>query len=197
MKILLYLAALVTLGSAAYEPWERTFAYSEAERNRGTGAGAEVCDRLRLNANDVISQKFMKDHICLIRGTAPGNLEAFCRDFRKGPPVYQVLLLRQDELDQLRSDLTNHQNDFYNDRNMFRPLHSGYGLRHYTTDQPYSFIFCERPRGQSQWIGQLKSGYYQQYIPQGPVRKNERVYKIYHGCRPVQQYPGFFEQGSC
>ena len=161
----------------------------------GKGSGDAACDRQTLNPNDVISQKFYNDHICLIRGSPPKDLTAFCRDFRQGPLIYQVMLLTTDDINRLRKDLQGHQNDFYNDRYLFRPLHPGAALAHYTTDGTYSFIYCEEKKGT--WIGKLKSNRYQQYVPQGTAGNPKGVYQIYHGCPPVVDYPGFKQDGTC
>ena len=161
----------------------------------GKGSGDAACDRQTLNPNDVISQKFYNDHICLLRGSPPKDLTAFCRDFRQGPLIYQVMLLTTDDINRLRKDLQGHQNDFYNDRYLFRPLHPGAALAHYTTDGTYSFIYCEEKKGT--WIGKLKSNRYQQYVPQGTAGNPKGVYQIYHGCPPVVDYPGFKQDGTC
>ena len=51
---------------------------------------------------NVISQKFMDDHICLYRGSPPSNLKAFCKHFRKGQEIYQVMLLNTKDIKKLR-----------------------------------------------------------------------------------------------
>ena len=203
MKTLLCLAALFIITSAvpypgtqedslSYRAYLRMIYSPHAEiEERGDSA----CDRSHLNKNDVISQKFMDDHICLYRRSPPSNLEAFCRDFRQGPPIYQVMLLDTDDIKTLRNDLINHQKDFYNDREGFRPLHPGVSLYHYTTGNRYNFIFCEENRGK--WSAYRKSGFYQQYIPSGTCGKPEGIYKIYHGCPPVKTCPGFRQNGNC
>ena len=206
MKILMCLAALFILSTAAPGAWEDDPGYraylamiygpwAETAARGRSAVGADACDRGTLNANDVISQKFMDDHICLVRKSPPKDLPAFCRDFRRGQPKYQVMLLGTNSIKQLRYDLIRHQNDFYNDRSKFRPLNPGVGQVHYTTDQPYTFIYCELIRGR--WIGRQKTGRYQQYIPIGTAGNPQGVYKIYHGCPPVVSYPGFSQPGSC
>lgn len=158
------------------------------------GRGDTACDRnihRRLEEDDVISEKFMKDHICLIRKDRPKNLEAFCSDFRHGQPVYQVMLLTRDDIKRLRKDLMRHQQDFYSDREKFRQKPSSV---HYTTDDTYSFIDCKYAR---KWEGKLISNKYMQYIPRGTSGKPEGIYKIYHGCQPVQEYLGFRQPGWC
>ena len=212
MKILLCLAALFILGTAAPGAWEddpgyRAYLimiygpYTETAARGGnkvgtSGTGASVCDRQKLNENDVIHQKFMDDHICLARYSAPSDLVAFCREFRPSKPLYQVMLLSTDGIKQLRNDLHGHQRDFYNDRFLFRPLNTGESLIHYTTDQVYSFIYCEKSQGT--WIAKLKNYRHQQYIPRGQFDEPEGIYQIYHGCPPVgEEYPGFSHPGSC
>ena len=206
MKILMCLATLFILSTAAPGAWEEDPRYraylamiygpgAETAARGRSATGADACDRGTLNANDVISQTFMDNHICLARKSPPEDFPAFCRDFRQGQPKYQVMLfstsLRTPSIKQLRDDLRRHQNDFYNDRERFRPLNPGAGQVHYTTDHPYTFIYCEQIRGR--WIGGQITGY-QQYIPIGTA---EGVYKIYHGCPPVESYPGFRQTGSC
>ena len=203
MKILVCLAALFILSTAAPGTWEDDPRYraslamiygpyaETAARGRSV-SGASACDSQTLKANDVISQKFMKDHICLFRNSPPIDFTAFCRDFRKGRPIYQVMLLSTDDMKQLHNDLKGHQMDFYNDRNLFRPRTSKV---HYTTDQPYTFIYCEQK--QEKWIGCQKTGCYQQYVPKGTAGNPQGVYQIYHGCPPVTSRPGFRQNGSC
>ena len=166
-----------------------------AESTVMKGSGDSACDHQTLNPNDVISQKFMDDHICLVRNSPPTDLVAFCSHFRQNQPLYQVMLLNTDDIKRLRHDLKGHQNDFYNDRDKFRPLHAGAGQVHYTTDQSYTFIYCELKQGK--WNGKRKTGHYQQYIPKGTAGNPQGVYKIYHGCRPVTSHPGFRQNGSC
>ena len=170
--------------------------YAESTLTKGNGDSA--CDRQRpINTDDVISQKFMRDHICLVRKSPPNDLVAFCRDFRKGQsvPLYQVMLLSTDDIKQLRNDLMGHQGDFYNNRSMFRPLDTGASKVHYTTDQSYTFIYCELKQGK--WNGKRKAGLYQQYIPKGTAGNPQGVYKIFHGCPPVDVNPGFSQPGPC
>ena len=50
--------------------------------------GDSACTRyFRPLSGDPISKKFYRDHICLVRRGNPPNLNAFCRDFRRGPQV--------------------------------------------------------------------------------------------------------------
>ena len=217
MKILVCLAALFILSTAAPGAWEDDPGYraylamiygpyaETAARGRNgfggnrvgtSGTGASNCDREELNKNDVISQKFMDDHICLLRYYPPSDLVAFCREFRPSQPLYQVMLLSPNGIKQLRIDLLGHQKDFYNDRFLFSPLHPVPSQIHYTTDQYYNFIYCEQSQGT--WIAKQKSGRYQQYVPRGKVDNPEGIYQIYHGCAPVgEEYPGFRHPGSC
>lgn len=155
---------------------------------RGDGA----CVRQQLMEDDVISNKFMEDHICLIGTSAPTDLRAFCRDFRHGQPVYQVMLLEKEDIKRLRKDLKGHQEDFYNDRTKFRPLLKKESLVHYTTDGTYTFIYCDL--NYKNWKAKRKSNEYLRYIPYGTPKG---IYKIYHGCHPVQKYSGFRQLGSC
>ena len=196
MKILVCLAALFILSTAAWEDYPGYRANDPyAETTIIKGSGDSACDRQTLNKNDFISQKFMDDHICLVRNSPPTDLVAFCRDFRPSQPLYQVMLLSTDGIKQLRNDLKGHQNDFYNNRSMFRPLDTGASKVHYTTDQSYTFIYCELSKGK--WNGNRKIGPYQQYIPIGTVGNEHGVYQIYHGCPPVDVYPGFSQPGPC
>ena len=211
MKILLCLAALFILGTAAPGAWEddpsyRAYLimiygpYTETAARGGnkvgtSGTGASVCDRQKLNENDVIHQKFMDDHICLTRYSHPTDLVAFCREFRPSKPVYQVMLFGPEGLKQLRKDLLGHQNDFYNDRFKFKPLGPAISTIHYTLGSSDTFIYCEQSHGT--WIGKLKAGRYQQYVPRGKDENPEGLYQIYHGCPPVEVYPGFSQPGSC
>ena len=151
------------------------------------GRGDSFCDRImKLNENDVISEKFMRDHICLIRGKRIEDVRdwcAFCRDFRgKGqtpppPPKYQVMLLTPRKLKQLREDLEKHQGD-YSD-------HQRQNNRIYTTEDRYNFVYCEQRN--SYWRGYIKYGLYQQYNTQ----KSQDLHRIYHGRPPVKHNPGF------
>ena len=166
-----------------------------AESTVMKGSGDSACDRQTLNPNDYISQKFMDDHICLIRNSPPTDLVAFCSDFRQNQPLYQVMLLNTDDIKRLRRDLKGRQNDFNNDRDKFRPRHTGAGQVHYTTDQSYTFIYCELKQGK--WNGKRKTGRYQQYIPIGTAGNQRVVYQIYHGCPPVDVNPGFSQPGPC
>ena len=166
-----------------------------AESTVTEGSGDSACDRGKLNENDVISQKFMDDHICLVRNSPPNDLAAFCRDFREGQPKYQVMLLSPDGIKQLRNDLKGHQNELYNDRLMFRPILQGPSEIHYTTDKSFTYIYCERKQGR--WNGKQKTDHYQLYIPQGTDRNPEGVYQIYHGCHPIDFHPGFCKSGPC
>ena len=211
MKILLCLAALFILSTAAPGAWEDDPGYRAylvmiygpygtsglgGNRVGKSGTGTSACDHQELNENDVIHQKFMDDHICLVRFSPPSDLVAFCRDFRPREPLYQVMLLTSHGIRQLRDDLLGHQKDFYNDRYLFSPLRKGLSLIHYTTDQYYNFIYCEQSEGT--WIAKQKSGRYQQYVPRGKKDYPEGIYQIYHGCAPVSEgYPGFSHPGTC
>ena len=201
MKILLCLAALFILSNAAPGAWEDDPGYRAylamiyGPYAQTAARGDSACDHGTLNANDVISQKFMDDHVCLFRNSPPNDLPAFCRDFRPSQPLYQVMLLSANSIKQLRNDLKGHHNDFYNDRDRFRPLHEGASQVHYTTDQSYTFIYCELKQGK--WNGQRKTGRYQQYIPIGTAGNLKGVYKIYHGCPPVTSRPDFRQNGPC
>ena len=127
------------------------------------GRGDIACDldaHRYLKEKDVISEKFMKDHICLIRKSAPTDLEAFCRDFRQGPRKYQVMLLNSVGIKQLRQELSRHQTDFDKDRENFRPLRRNESSVHYTTDNAYTFIYCELTK---KWKGQHRSNEYHRY----------------------------------
>ena len=158
-----------------------------------SGSGDGACIHVWVRENDVISEKFMKDHICLIKNarSAPTDLEAFCRDFRPDQPKYQVMLLTSKDIAQLRNDLKGHQEDFHNDREKFRPLRKQASLVHYTTDNTYNFIYCEQTK---KWQGKRKGNEYLRYIPHGAP---EGMYKIYHGCPPVRNYKGFRQSGPC
>ena len=148
-----------------------------------------------LPSNDVISQKFYKDHICRIKGSIKRytgkSLSTFCGGFRQGPPIYQLMLLTDSGINRLRDDIRVHQNDFFNDRDDLRPNPSRV---HYTTDSTYDFIYCEKTGGM--WSGYQKRDQYQRYVPRA-ADGNSRLYRIYHGCRPVTTYPGFRRNGSC
>ena len=150
--------------------------------------GDAACIRFPPKANDVISRKFMRDHICLYKGRPPFDLDAFCRDFRQGPPRYQVMLLTNSNIRTLRNDLQSHQRDFYNDRYGLHPLRQGISLYHYTTRNKYTFIYCEYGRGK------IRYGLYQQYVPVGTPGV---PYQIFHGCPPVRVCPGFKQVGAC
>ena len=63
----------------------------------------------------------------------PSNLKAFCKHFRKGQEIYQVMLLNTKDIKKLCKDLIYHQKNFYNDWKGFRPIHPGVSLYHYTT----------------------------------------------------------------
>ena len=200
------MAALFILSTAAPGAWEddpgyRAYLamiygpYAETAARGRSVSGASACDSQTLKANDVISQKFMKDHICLFRNSPPIDFTAFCRDFRKGHSIYEVMLLSTDDMKQLHNDLKGHQMDFYNDRNLLRPLKPGDSKVHYTTDQSYTFIYCELIRGR--WIGRQTTGRYQQYIPKGTAGNPQGVYQIYHSCPPVTSRPGFRQNGLC
>ena len=154
------------------------------------GSGYSFCNgKMKLNKDDVISEKFMRDHICLI--TAPRTpskrvLCDFCRNFRgkgqKRLSKYQVMLLTPKELKQLREDLQKHQRDYRDDRRQSNRI--------YTTEDRYNFVYCERRKGD--WMGEIKRDLYQQYntrqSPQGRHR-------IYHGRPPVKHNPGFETKG--
>ena len=218
MNTFLCLATLVVLATAyptavedpykkyVSEPSDRVPEYDEGAASFVAGyrgfnvlaavkKGDSVCDRRTLHAEDVISQKFYDDHICLLRKGPPEDLSAFCRDFRRGQPIYQVMLLTVHDIKQLRSDLQKHQNDFYNDRESFRPVLNGPSEVHYTTQGTYTFIYCQKNK--NRWIGKQKKGRYMQYIPKGPGGNQEGKYQIYHGCPPVTTYPGFKQPGYC
>ena len=131
MKTVLCLAAIFIITSAApyHGSWEDSTgnrAYLEMiygpQAEMEVARGDAACIRFPPKANDVISRKFMRDHICLYRGRPPFDLDAFCRDFRQGPPRYQVMLLTNSNIRTLRNDLQSHQRDFYNDRYGLRPL---------------------------------------------------------------------------
>lgn len=161
-----------------------------------SGSGDSVCDRhIHLSNNDVISEKFMQDHICLIKSSrrVPTDLKAFCRDFRREKEIYQVMLLTPEDITQLREELKEHQNDFDNDRDKFRPLRRQASLVHYTTDNTYNFIYCEQTKKRD-WQGKRRGNEYLKYIPHGTP---EGIYKIYHGCRPVTEHRGFRQSGPC
>ena len=206
MKTLLCLAALVVLAASyprdgPYYPSYQNFPekyppefFEDVAELQSDELRVTDCyqRRARLPWNDVISQKFYVDHICRIRGPirryTSSSLSTFCRDFRRGPPVYQLMLLTDYDINRLRNDLQGHQNDFFNDRNDLRPNPSRV---HYSTDDTYDFIYCQRTRGT--WIGYQRSNQYQRYVP----RAYSTLYQIYHGCRPVTTYPGFRQNGSC
>ena len=160
-----------------------------------------MCVKQTLNKNDVISQKYMDDHICLI---APGKnppsgkkeILAFCDDFRTDQGLYQVMMVSNKQLKALRKDIENHQDDFKNDREHFRPIKRGASDVHYTTENTYDFIECERTQGEKP-SGKKMNGYYAQYIPMGPREGKNSKYQIYHGCPPVRNNPGFRRDGNC
>ena len=157
------------------------------DRERGDSA----CVRnIRLHPKDTISQKFYDDHICLLGNGLPKNfkLNNFCRDFRPGLPLYQVMILNKQTIKTLRSDLLSHQKDFYVYRNRLPPP----STIHFYTDNRYNFIECRMTKG-STYKGRWLSNRYQAYIP----RYNGPVCQIYHGCPPVTTKPGFSANGNC
>ena len=154
--------------------------------------GDRACYPYTLSEVDFISQHFYDKHICkIMKNKKPLDLSAFCRDFRPGETEYQVMLLATPDIRRLRLDLQRHQADFYNDRSLLTD-----GQVYYTTDDPYTFIYCEKSMGK--WIGKEKSFLYMQYIPRGTFGDPEGLYRIFHGCGPVETtYPGFRHCGTC
>ena len=157
----------------------------------GRERGDSACVRkIRLNKKDTISQKFYDDHICLVQNGLPKNfkLNSFCRDFRPGLPLYQVMILNKQTIKTLRSDLLSHQKDFYMYKDRLPPP----STIHFDTDNRYNFIECRMTKG-STYKGSWLHNRYQAYIP----RWNGAVYQIYHGCPPVTTKPGFSANGNC
>ena len=209
LSLALYLTACVALctGAPSFSDWQirdndpfvdpfqryRDSQYSQTEeayimREKGDDA----CDRsLTLAPCDRISQKFYDDHICLVRKDPPKNLDLFCDDFRN-LPLYQVMILTTSEIKQLRNDLGNHQEEFYENRAHYPPVKRTLpSTMYFYTDNTYNFIECRNYKGKK------LNGYYQLYVPRGTDGNPEGNYQIYHGCAPRSTRPGFSANGQC
>ena len=155
--------------------------------------GDSACDRnMNLNSGDRISQKFYDDHICLVRGSPPKDVNAFCRDFRN-LPLYQVLIVNPTQLKQLRNDLGGHQVQFYENRQHYAPVKTSLpSTMYFYTNDKYNFIECR------DYKGKKLSGQYQLYVPRGTKGNPKGNYQIYHGCAPRATKPsGFGVPGQC
>ena len=154
--------------------------------------GDDACDReVTLTASDRISQKFYDDHICLIRGAPPKDLNQFCRDFRQ-LDLYHVLLINPTEIKRLRNDIGNHQIDFYDNREHYPPIKRVLpSTMHFYSTDTFNMIECNANKGKK------LSGRYQVYVPKGTAGNPKGNYQIYHGCAPSRTRPGFSVAGEC
>jgi hypothetical protein len=172
---------------------------SDSQERAGGNKGDFMCDRnTRLPLSDEISQKFYEDHICLVRNNndlKKMDLTAFCRDFRKGQPLYQVMLLSPAGIRELRNDIASKQGLFMSENKKFPPLKAPPSGIHFYTDDQYTFIECKQSG--STWKGKQLSNRYQQYIPKGTPGNPGGQYQIYHGCPPVKTKPGTSAAGPC
>ena len=169
-----------------------------------TTAGSSACLTMPIKQFGVISGKFYKSHICVLKNGIPADndLPKFCKDFRPGVRKNHVMMLTKDELNQLVADLRGHQGDFGRLSGRFAGNPSNI---HFYTDDTYNFVECNK-KG-SDFKAHVLKGLYGRYVPKAVRKvtkarrskklKTTEIYQIYHGCAPSHLRPGFSASGSC
>ena len=148
--------------------------------------GVEACNRVQpADTKKYISSKFFNDHICLLKEDhkEPDNIAGLCRDFRNAKKS-TIMVLTSQQLTDLSNDIQGHQADYssYYRKCNRKPI--------FYTDWKYDFVQCDNVAVTSEW----NRDYYERY---GAKMNSNGVYQIYHGCRAVQNSPGFFDPDNC
>ena len=122
-----------------------------------TTAGSDACKNVPINHFGVISRKFYRSHICVLKNGIPDthDLPEFCKDFRPSVRKNHVMMLTGGELNQLVADLKRHQKDF----RQLRARFAGHRSRiHFYTNNKYNFVECKKRK--NHFTAKVLKGYY-------------------------------------